>query len=128
MRTARVKVTISRNISGRNPEVYLFDVLMLKEDGVWYVDPRSLKSNVKETTTQAAYNTTPTQPVASTGTPDTVLYYNPDGGSYYHADANCSKIDKRYLPLQGQFLYSQINESFYKDLQQCVWCSSPKRP
>lgn len=128
MRTARVRVTISRNISGRSPEVYLFDVLMLKEDGAWYVDPRSLKSNVKETTTQVAYNTTPTQPVARTGSPDMVLYYNTEGGSYYHADANCSRIDKKYLPLRGQFLYSQIDEAPYKDLQQCFNCDAPRRP
>lgn len=128
VRTAKVKVTISKNITGRDPELYAFNVVMLKEDGVWYVDPQSLVSNEKVTNTQAAYNTTPTQPVARTGTPDMVLYYNPDGGSFYHADANCSKIDKKYLPLQGQFLYSQIDETFYKDLEQCFACDAPRRP
>lgn len=30
--------------------------------------------------------------------PDT-LYYNPDGGKYYHYDMNCPSVSKKYLPL-----------------------------
>ncbi|MBQ7455553.1 MAG: L,D-transpeptidase family protein, partial [Clostridia bacterium] len=35
---------------------------------------------------------------------DAVLYYNPDGGQYYHANQNCSSIRQRYLPLKGSVL------------------------
>lgn len=28
------------------------------------------------------------------------LYYNPDGGQYYHYDANCPSVSKKYLPLE----------------------------
>lgn len=30
--------------------------------------------------------------------PDT-LYFNPDGGKYYHYDANCRSVSRKYLPL-----------------------------
>lgn len=127
MRTAKVRVTISKNITNREPALYSFNVIMLKEDGVWYVDPRSLASNEKETTTQALYNEMPTQPVLNTGSPSTVLYYNPDGGSYYHYDQNCGDINPKYLPLKGQFLYSQLNDAPYSELENCSYCGAPLR-
>ena len=58
---------------------------------------------------------------------ETPLYYNPDGGSYYHADQNCSIIDSKYLPLKGSFLYSQRDEEAYKKLNPCANCNAPKR-
>ena len=127
MRTAKVKVTVSKNITNRQPALYSFNVIMLKEDGVWYVDPRSLASNEKVTTTQAAYNEMPTQPVLNTGSPSTVLYYNPDGGEKYHFDPNCGKINPKYLPLKGQFLYSQLNDAPYNELENCTYCGAPLR-
>lgn len=30
---------------------------------------------------------------------DTTLYFNPDGGKYYHVDENCASISDKYLPL-----------------------------
>ncbi len=127
MRTAKVKVTINRHITGYSTELLSFNVVMLKENGVWYVDPQSLASNVKETTTQAAYNPMPTQPVLRTGSPDMVLYYNPDGGEMYHADQNCEKIHPKYLPLKGQFLFRQLNDAPYNELTNCTYCSAPLR-
>ena len=71
----------------------------------------------------------PVYTVAPTASPDPnkVLYYNPDGGSYYHADQNCSIIDSKYLPLKGSFLYSQRDEEAYKKLNPCANCNAPKR-
>lgn len=126
VRTAKVKVTINKHITGRSPEMLSFNVVMLKEDGSWYVDPLSLASNEVVSTTKAT-NAMATQPVLHTAKPDTTLYYNPDGGSYYHIDPNCGKINARYLPLQGQFLYSQLNESFYAELENCTYCGAPLR-
>ena len=125
-RTAKVKVTISRNISGRSSEVLSFNVVLLKEDGVWYIDPRSLTSNEVISTTKGT-NEMPTQPVLHTAQAATVLYYNPDGGSYYHIDPNCGKINARYLPLKGQFLYSQLNDAPYSELDNCTYCGAPLR-
>ncbi len=126
-RTARVRVTISKNITGRSPEVLLFSVVMLKEGGQWYVDPNSLVSNEVVSTTKLT-NEMPTQPVLNTAQASTVLYYNPSGGEYYHYDQNCGKINARYLPLQGQFLYSQINDAPYSELENCTFCGAPLRP
>ena len=72
-------------------------------------------------------NTPP--PTAISATPDTVLYYNPDGGSYYHAVAECKlSTDPKYLPFKGSFKYSEINNEPYKNLKPCAACGAPTRP
>lgn len=126
MRKAKVKVSVDKN-NGREPERYSFDVIMLKEDGWWYVDPRSLESNEKEAENTPATNTTPTQPPLNTGSPSLTLYYNPDGGSLYHIDANCMKVGSKYKPLKGKFLFSQLNDAPYSELEQCSTCGAPLR-
>lgn len=126
VRTAKVKVTITKNITGYSPEILSFNVIMVKENGEWYVDPRSLTSNEVVSTAKPT-NAMPTQPVLHTGTAETVLYYNPDGGEMYHIDPNCGKINSRYLPLQGQFLFSQLDEAFYRELENCTYCGAPLR-
>ncbi len=123
-RTARVKVTIDKN-NNRAKERYSFKVIMLKEDGTWYVDPRSLASHDKETATPATVNTTPTQPPQTTGSPNMVLYYNPDGGSYYHLDPNCDEVGKKFRPLKGEFYFSQLNEEPYSSFDACGPCGAP---
>ena len=113
--------------TGRPPVDYRYEVLMLRVNGVWYVDPASLSS-----ATEIKVEVTPTVEITRmpTYTPDAnqVLYYNPDGGSYYHASANCSKVAIKYLPLKGQFIYSQLNEPQYKDLKPCDVCNPQARP
>lgn len=56
------------------------------------------------------------------------LYYNPQGGKYYHTDPNCSSINKRYLPLSGSFTYGELETDAYKNLQPCKTCVPPQRP
>ena len=56
-----------------------------------------------------------------------MLYYNKDGGSYYHADKNCSKVADKYLPLTGTFKYSELNDGKYKNLKPCDKCNPPER-
>jgi len=126
MRTAKVKVTINKN-NNREPERYSFNVIVLKEDGVWYIDPRSLESNEKAVETTPATNPMPTQPVLNTGAPDLVLYFNPDGGEKYHIDPNCDSVHTRWKPLQGQFLFSQLNTPPYDEFEQCSVCGAPLR-
>ena len=126
IRTAKVKVSIDKN-NGRDPERYSFNVIMVKEDGIWYVDPRSLESNEKATETTPATNPMPTQPVLNTGAPNLYLYYNPDGGSKYHIDPNCDSTHDRYKPMKGQFLFSQLNDAPYSELEQCSVCGAPLR-
>lgn len=39
------------------------------------------------------------------------LYYNPNGGQYYHEDQYCSSVKSRYLPLTA-FPYAQLDTHF----------------
>ena len=65
------------------------------------------------------------EPAASA---NTILYYNPDGGSKYHLDQNCKSIHAKYLPLKGHFTYGEINKDEYKNLSPCNVCAAPLRP
>ena len=57
-----------------------------------------------------------------------VLYRNPDGGSNYHLDANCSGVKAKFLPLTGDFTYGDLTTGEFKKLTPCVYCGAPKRP
>ena len=118
-RTVRVKASM---LSGNAASTYVFTVYVQKEDGVWYVDPQS----VARRTAPAATPTPMPAPQSAPG--DTPLYYNPDGGSKYHADPNCGAVAARYLPMTGVFFYSQLNEAFYVDLKPCAYCAAPQPP
>ena len=128
-RTVTVVSTIDKN-NGRDPQRYRFQVIMMKEDETWYVDPASLETNEEESTTAPTSNVTNTPPpTAISATADTVLYYNPDGGSFYHAVAECTlSTDPKYLPFKGSFKYSEINNEPYKNLKPCAACGAPSRP
>lgn len=126
-RTVTVTAEIDKQ-NGRDTQKYSFQVIMLKEDENWYVDPASLESNVVETTVAAAVNVTNTpKPAPEEGSPNTVLYYNPDGGSYYHIDQNCPSTKAKFLPFKGQFTFAQINEKEYASLSPCDECGAPLR-
>lgn len=126
-RTATVRATINNN-NGRDPEVYLYTVVMSKENGIWYVDPRSLQSNERETSTPVAGgNTTPTQPPVNTSYPGMTCYYNPDGGKYYHIVPDCSSAAASNLPFKGSFDWSQIDQAPYSSLKACDTCGAPRR-
>lgn len=129
-RTITVVATISKQ-NNREPEKYRFQVLMVKENETWYIDPESLESNEKEEATEVPnYNLTNTPPpTAIKADPDTRLYFNPDGGTYYHATDNCTtSTNKKYLPFKGSFLYKDIGNEPYKELKPCLDCGAPLRP
>jgi len=127
-RTVTVTAEIDKQ-NGRDPQKFRFQVIMKKEDGTWYVDPASLESNVVETTPAATINITPEPPpAAAEGTPNTTLYWNESGGgSYYHINRNCPSTDPKYLPFDGEFTFSQINEGNYSKLTPCAECGAPLR-
>lgn len=58
----------------------------------------------------------------------TPLYRNPNGGSNYHLDANCSGVKEKYLPLTGDFTYGDLTRDEFKKLTPCVYCGAPARP
>lgn len=123
-RTVTVTANISRN-NGNDPVRYRFQVILVKENEMWYVDPRSLESHVKETATPTTAAETVTPPPMATANPNMTLYYNPDGGSLYHVDPNCRSADKKYLPFKGQFTYQELNK--HTDLNPCTSCGAPLR-
>lgn len=55
------------------------------------------------------------------------LYYNPDGGTRYHANRRCAGVADYYLPLAGCFTSSQLNEAPYSSLSPCSFCGAPAR-
>ena len=58
---------------------------------------------------------------------NTVLYYFPEGGQYYHADPNCKAVNEKYLPLEGTFTYAELDDEPYRELQPCGICGAPSR-
>lgn len=54
------------------------------------------------------------------------LYYNPDGGSYYHTDANCRSVSTNYLPMQP-FDGALPGEVPYAGLKPCPMCAVGER-
>ena len=132
--TART-ITVEADVSySGETRTYQYDAVLLCENDKWYVDPNSLSSGTLKvaSTPTPDPNATPTPSPAPTPTPTinpkTVLYYNKDGGSYYHADKNCPKVASKYLPLKGTFKYSELNSSKYKNLKPCDKCNAPERP
>ncbi len=56
---------------------------------------------------------------------DTPLYYNPDGGTSYHASANCKSVREKFLPLTG-FTYAELDTTYQK-LTPCPHCAPAQR-
>ncbi|MDR2505916.1 MAG: L,D-transpeptidase [Oscillospiraceae bacterium] len=55
----------------------------------------------------------------------TALYYNPNGGSYYHTNRNCPSIKERFLPLQGEMTYFDLmNNIAFSKLTACSTCAA----
>ena len=113
---------IDRN-NGTDPILAEMRVLMRREKGQWYVDPRSLSTYTAYPNPEEDARTTEPTMITS----EQYLYYNPEGGTMYHLDPNCKIIHQKYLPLQGRFLFSQINEVPYRELQPCQVCGAPLR-
>ena len=57
--------------------------------------------------------------------PETQLYRNPEGGSNYHLDQNCSGVKDKFLPLTGDFVYGDLESDAFRKLTPCVYCSAP---
>ena len=55
------------------------------------------------------------------------MYYNPDGGTMYHTDANCQSVRSRYLPLTA-ITYGDLSRYPFTALKPCGSCKAPERP
>ena len=49
------------------------------------------------------------------------LYYNPNGGSYYHADAECPSVKADFLPMAA-FDSALLGTPEYSGLMPCTLC------
>lgn len=130
--TART-IALEADISyGGDLRTYAYDAIALYENGGWYIDPDSLSSGILKvaSTPTPDPNATPAPTPEPTPTPTpgpkTKLYYNKDGGRYYHADPECYTVDKKFLPL-ASFTYGNLNKSPYTKLQPCDKCGAPSR-
>ena len=57
---------------------------------------------------------------------DTQLFYNPDGGKYYHSTAECSTVKAKYYPLTA-FTYGELDTGDFAKLEPCPGCTPVKR-
>ena len=125
-RTVTLNAMIQKS-NGQSAAKYQMQVLMLRVNDVWYVDPRSLGTtpiyDETNTTATPAPTATPTPPPTAT----TLLYYNADGGKRYHAVPDCSSVDQKYLPL-ASFYYADLSTKKFKALTPCAVCNAPARP
>jgi hypothetical protein len=114
--------------NGKPTVKYRMNIMMDKEtDGLWYVNPKSLLSYDDADTPDPSITDTPAPTETPAVYPNTVLYYNPGKGEYYHLDQNCKRIAEKYLPLQGHFTFAEINDEKYKKLKPCAVCGAPYR-
>jgi hypothetical protein len=135
-RTITMTATIDKRNS-RPPVTIRFQVIMLKQNNQWFVDPESLRSNdiVEDTAASTGTNgdngttatATATPEAKNTPAPKTKLYYNKDGGTFYHADPECKQVNAKYLPMTS-FYYRDLNTTKFKNLRPCPYCKAPDRP
>jgi len=120
------------------PRLIRYQALILREDNKWLVDPNSLMSGTRVDAAtpgpgQVGFGESATEQPTATPKPtakpksNLKLYYNPKGGEYYHAEAKCSAVNKRYYPLKS-FTYGAIHKSPQKNLSPCPSCNPPPRP
>lgn len=147
-RTITMQASINKS-DGKEPQLYNFQILMIRSNNEWYVDPNSISSSQVVPQTTAQDNTTQqtlgadalaeeaasaagalpvTTPNITATRSDAILYYNQDGGSYYHLDPNCSSIGARYRPLTATFYFRDVSNDTFKNLMTCPHCNAPKRP
>ena len=55
------------------------------------------------------------------------VFYNPDGGRFYHIDPECPSVDPYYLPLVPVH-FGDIDSPACDHLQPCPLCAPPERP
>ena len=76
--------------------------------------------------------TMPPRPTVTPANPPTgdapeFVYYNTNGGKYYHADACCPRVDPTYWPLTPVSFEKINNDKGYSRLLPCSVCGAPER-
>lgn len=131
-RTVTLKLAIAQSSA---QIVQRMQVLMLRVNDVWYIDPQSLNGvtvdEAAEAAAQAGREMIATT-IAPTATPENnpnalKVYYNPNGGAYYHTSETCASVKESLWPLTAIY-YSELNSQKYKQLLPCDECHPPARP
>lgn len=68
------------------------------------------------------------EPEEPDGNDDTTLvYYNPNGGKYYHADPCCPRVDSTYWPLSPVSMERLNSDKSFSKLLPCSVCGASER-
>ena len=143
-RAAMILDTGTVDITGQTGEIIYelkIKALTPEKDRIKIVKPGSSRVLITVEISPTAHETAGEEPPADTaadGTAptdepvpyvdeNTVLYYSPEGGRYYHLDQNCPSVNPKYLPLEGQFTYAQLGDEPYVSLKPCSICEAPLR-
>lgn len=100
----------------------LVDAVILSPSGdVLCVMERNVPAEMKGFVALKQWRSESAVSEAESALPDT-WYYNPEGGKYYHYDANCPSVSSKFLPLTpfASVLWSMRPE--YSVLDFCPYC------
>ena len=133
-RTIVTRITLNERNTGSVPVMKRMHVIMFRSGQNWYVDPQSLNGTNVDLEAESALLNRPiiATTIAPTASPapqtanSVTIYYNPDGGKYYHASATCEAVDQKWWPLTG-FSYDLLNSAQYSKLIACPKCKPPAR-
>lgn len=135
-RTIVIKVHMNERNAGSELVYKRIQVIMFRSGQTWYVDPNSLNGLVIDEIAELAAANRPmigtTIAPTNTPTPENVysgvkLYYNTNGGKYYHTTAICDAVNQEYWPLTGVFPIELLNSAQYMYLIPCKKCNAPER-
>jgi hypothetical protein len=128
--TLSVVATLTKN--GNSTEiVQQYAAILYQVEGVWYVDPDSMRNGMAVATAAPTANPAGAQPNATTSAnidPATKLWRNSKGGEYYHAEEHCIEVAEKYWENMVSFEYAELDASDYKNLKRCPVCNAPARP
>lgn len=135
--TFTVIVNVTKSNSTKATVYGKYSAILFNTQGTWYVDPNSMRSMITyEPPEQIADNTGASvigvEQIDPDPTPEPVvsgktkLYYNSDGGKFYHAEEQCSTIDPKFYSKIKSFTYADLGKSGYSKLKPCATCKAPK--
>jgi hypothetical protein len=128
--TLTVTATMNRNNASEDI-VQQYAAILYQVDGVWYVDPDSMRGGMavaSATPAPAAADAQPGATPAAQVDPATKLWRNTKGGEYYHAEENCAEVGEKYRQYMASFEYAELDATTYKNLKRCPVCNAPARP
>lgn len=107
-----------------------YSALLFYVDGVWYVDPDSMRANPvlvdpdKTPSPNESANSAEPNTINPTTKPTTKLWYNTDGGTYYHLDQKCKSLNPKFYDKMESFEYSELMR--FSKLKPCLECDAPR--